>query len=105
MSFKRPDLPIEVDTTLDAAGTYTGEWVDTSSMLSARLGYFLYASGSVGFEESIDGVNTLGVSGPLATMSSLSTGAVINPATRFIRLRVTGGAANAAFRASVRKIA
>jgi hypothetical protein len=105
MTFKRPDLPIEVDTTLDSAGTYTGEWVDTSTMLSARLGYFLYGGGSVGFEESIDGIDPIYPAGPTTPMNSLQNNAVVNPAARYIRLRVTGGSANAIFKASVRKVA
>jgi hypothetical protein len=105
MTFKRPDLPIEVDTTLDSAGTYTGEWVDTSSMLSARVSYFIYGSGVLGVEESLDGIDPMYPGGPTTPMNSLQNNAVVNPATRYIRLRVTGGSANAAFKASVRKIA
>jgi hypothetical protein len=106
MSFKRPDLPVEADTTLDGAGTYTGEWVDSSSILSARIAFALYGSGSVGIEESVDGVNPLGFADlPLAPMSTLSNNAVFNPATRYFRVKVTGGSANAVFRVSIRRIA
>jgi hypothetical protein len=105
MSFKRPDLPIEVDTTLDSTGTYIGEWVDTSSMLSARLSYFIFGGGSVGFEESLDGAAPMYPSGPITPMNSLQNNAVVNPAARYIRLHVSGGTVNAIFRASVRKIA
>jgi hypothetical protein len=105
MTFKRPDLPIEVDSSLDATGTFTGEWVDTSSMVQARISYFLYGGGTVGFDESIDGTDPISTSGPVSPLASLSNGAVINPAARYIRLRVTQGTVNAAFKASVRKIA
>lgn len=105
MTSKRSDLPVEEDTTLDAAGTYTGDWIDTSSILEARIGYFSYGGGSVGIEESLDGVNPLATADvALTPLSGLANNSTFYPACRYFRVKVTGGTANSIFRVSVRRV-
>ncbi|MGH3672187.1 MAG: hypothetical protein ACRDSH_16395 [Pseudonocardiaceae bacterium] len=97
---RRVDLLAEIDTTLSASGTYTGEWIDTSEVLTIKA-FFSVGGGS--YSMTLDQSNDQSViliqdSPPtLAGYSSL--------VARYFRISITGGSANATFRGVIRKVA
>ncbi|MFF1744734.1 hypothetical protein [Streptomyces mirabilis] len=92
----RSDLPLEVDTTLDAAGEYVSPWIDSADMYSVAAWYSPGTPGVV-IESSLDASSVL-------IADSWSNGSEKPVHTRFWRVSVTGGTANAVFRLSARVV-
>lgn len=92
----RPDLPLEVDTALDASGGYTGSWVDSADTYSVAAWYTPGTPGVV-IESSIDASTVL-------VADSWANGIEKPIYTRYWRVSVTGGTANAVFRLSARVV-
>lgn len=93
---QRVDLLAEIDTTLDAAGDYTGDWIDSGGVNTIRVLYS--AIGTQGLiQESADQVSALS--------SPVPAGYGELPLTaRYFRFTVDGGTANAALRATIRAV-
>lgn len=100
MTIARSDLLVEIDTTFDASGNYTGPWMDSTGILSVRGVYsFSGSSGpQVFIEESSDASVVLGGGG------SIYGGAVVPLSARYFRVAGTGADAGATLRASIRRV-
>lgn len=92
----RSDLPLEVDTTLDSAGAYVGSWIDSADMYSVAVWYTPGTPGVV-IESSLDASTVLVADG-------WANGTEKPIHTRYWRVSVTGGTANAVFRLSARVV-
>lgn len=88
----RIDLPLEVDTTLDASGKYASPWIDSTGTRSLRAIYV--GPATVEIEYSLDGSTVL-------TPDSWNPGVEKSVSARYWRATASG-TPNGVFRMSVR---
>lgn len=95
----RSDLPIEIDTTLNGSGAFVSSWADSAGFISVLPVWTDPGGGglTVSFDYSLDASTVL----RSVTVNHLVE--VTIPA-RYFRLVVSGGSANATFRASIRAV-
>lgn len=86
----RSDTPIEVNTTLDSSGNYTGPWIDTAGYKQLLLAHIVGTT--VQAELSQDGANAL-----VNSAGAVTNGSVLSFSTPYFRLKVVSGTANAVF--------
>lgn len=93
---RRGDLLVEVNSTLDGSGDYTGDWIDSSGIFTIRV-LATTAGVNPGIQQTADQVYIFS--------DTLGAGYQEYPITaRYFRLYMDGGTPNAAFRAIVRAV-
>jgi hypothetical protein len=93
---RRGDLLVEVNTTLDGSGNYTGDWIDSSGIERIRV---LSTTASVfpQIQQTADQVYIF--------QDTLASGSEEYAITgRYFRLAMVSGTANATYRAIVRAV-
>lgn len=94
---QRADLLAEISTTLDGSGNFAGTWIDSGGVKNVRV-----IHSSVGVTPQIDESSDQSV---ILGNTTVSGGYAEAPLTaRYFRLTVSGGTANATFRAVLRAV-
>ena len=98
---QRSDILLEVDTTLDGSGNYTGPWIEAAEIHTVVAVWTDGIGGSSGYPKfnlSADSSNVI------RSLESISPFTEYKIPARYFRFQVSGGTANAVLRLSIKAV-